>query len=762
MTPTLLFSLLACSPSAQRVALGPWDLTLEGGQLQVSHLAYGEVLTDARLAFGQGTDQAEMRLGSFLFEDDDAQRAEVASFGRVHGREVAPVLVDLLDADGHSVGTLTLSLTAGADLALEVVGDALTVNRTSLSAACDADDHFMGAGGHAMDVDHVGQAFPLWVSEPGIGKSTTEEQGEDWFARGTRHAASLPVPFLLRPHRAQGLLFDVPERVDLDLCATDPGRFSLQSWGRGARVVIFAEPGPVEVLQALTAQTGRPPLAPPWVFGPWNDAIRGADRVREVAATLRGAGAPSSVIWTEDWKGGEDTVYGYSLGGEWTADEAIYPDTAALADELEAAGFKWLAYFNTFLRSGTAVYDEAVEAGVVIRDADGAPYRFTGPAFVPETMLDLTEPAAWDFAAARMQAALDLGFDGWMADFAEWLPTDAVLASGEDPWEVHNLYPLLWQELNAELLADRDATFFVRSGWARTGGVVPVVWGGDQSTSFLPDDGLPSVVSMGVGLAASGVPVFTHDVAGYQTFGVGPSDKELWFRWAELGAFSPILRTHHGTEDLECWQFDRDAETLAHWTRLAREHTRLWPYRYGLARRASEEGVPMLLPVAFRYGDDWGRRDAWLLGDSLLVAPVLEGGARALQVDLPDQVRWYDWWTLEPATSGVFDAPLDHIPVFAAAGTTVPVFAEVPDTLVEVDDPEVLDLSAVDGARVVYLFGGGGEFVEGDGTSYRPQGLPEGPGEVEQTLSQGTVEVAGVSLAIDGPVTRRYRVVVVP
>lgn len=756
----LLLWYSACGNAGSDFSLGAWNLTLEGDRLSASHALYGPVLEDLTLAVGRGEASTQMRMGSFLFEDLSEEWSAVTAFGRVHGREVAPIAVDLLGEDGASLGTLVITQSASGDLILDLSADDAAANRASFQAACDADDHFLGGGAHAMDVDHVGQAFPLWVSEPGIGKSADETPTEDWFATGTRHQSSLPIPFFLRPHRSQGLLLDVPSRVDADLCASDPARFSLAAWQGSARLVVFAGARPRDAIAALTAHTGRPALPPPWVFAPWNDAVRGSARVREVAATLRAAGAPSSVIWTEDWKGAEETFYGYHLSGEWSLDEGLYPDAAALAAELDAAGFQWFAYFNTFLRSETRVYDEAVAAGVTVQTEDGAPYLFTGPAFVPEAMLDLSHPDAAAFATRHMEAALDLGFDGWMADFAEWLPTDARLASGEDPWTAHNTYPLEWAALNAEVLEGRDASFFVRSGWVGSSGIAPVVWAGDQSTSFLEDDGLPTVVAMGLSLAASGVPIFTHDVAGYQTFGVGPSSKELWFRWAELGAFSPILRTHHGTEDQANWQFDRDEETLAHWTRLAREHIRLWPYRYGLARRASDEGLPMLSPVALLYGEDWGRKDAWMLGDSLLVAPVLVEGARTRHVVLPEETRWYDWWTHAPATTGDFEAPLDHIPVFAATGTTVPLFEVIPDTLLV--RPGMVDFSAADASRHLLLFGGGGVFTEGDGTTYRPTGTPTGPGEQTTTLTRGTLEVAGVTVQIDGEVERTYRVQVIP
>src|SRR5688572_11954599 len=134
-----------------------------------------------------------------------------------------------------------------------------------------------------------------------------------------------------------------------------------------------------------------------------------------------------------------------------------------------------------------------------------------------------------------------------------------------------------------------------------------------------------------------------------------------------------------------------------------------------------------------------------MLGEALLVAPVMTAGATSREVTLPPDVAWYDWWTHEPVESGTFAAPIDAIPVFAAAGTTVPVFDVIPDTLVPTDG--LVDLADADASRTVYLFGGGGRFVEADGTIYAPSGTPLGLGEASQTLTSGTIEAAGVSLA---------------
>jgi len=152
------------------------------------------------------------------------------------------------------------------------------------------------------------------------------------------------------------------------------------------------------------------------------------------------------------------------------------------------------------------------------------------------------------------------------------------------------------------------------------------VWIGDQEADFEAEDGLPTVVPALLNLGLSGIPYVTHDIAGYSG---GPSSRELFFRWVELGAFTPIFRTHEGLNAAENWHWDRDAETTAHFGRFARIHAALAPEIEALADEAATTSMPLLRHLAMVFGDDVASRsvsDEFMLGDALLL-----GGARADQ-----------------------------------------------------------------------------------------------------------------------------------
>ena len=763
----LLFSgttLAGCDPGRD---IGPWTLNPDDGSLTVTRDDGSTMVDGLKIEIGIGSADVAFQSGAYRFSDETVEWKSVFATGHPTGKDPAYVW-ELKDEAGDAYGQVSIAEQASGRLAIAVTASDDAVNRVRFSVPCHGDDHFAGFGQHAQDVDHVGQAFPLWVSEPGIGKETTEAQDDDWFLTGTRHASSYPDPFFILPDPL-GVEVVTSSRVEVDLCTAD--RWTVSVWNQAAEVLFYDVKSPLEAVQQHALRSGTPVIPPEWAFAPWNDAVGGEERVRTVASELREAGATSGVLWTEDWKGGVDGAYGYHLLPNWEVDETLYPDAAGIAADLTAQGYSWFAYFQPFLVEGTPAWDEA--SSFAIRKDDGTPYTFTGVTFETTSVLDLTRDDARAWAESKMQAAVDLGFTGWMADFAEWFPTDANIAEG-NALDLHNDYPLWWQETNAAVLnhTDPDAAhpetegvMFTRSGWTGSPTLSPVAWAGDQRTSFDTDDGLPTVLPMGIGAGIAGVPMYTHDIGGYQSIGNAPSTKELWWRWCTLGAFTPIMRTHHGAFKSDDWQFDSDEETLAFYARWARFHGQLAPYLRGLAFEAQRSGTPLVLAPFLKYPEEpWDRMDAWLLGD-LFVAPVVEQGALERQVDLPAGAAWFDYWTGAAAESGRYDVPLDSIAVFAPRGAIIPMYTDAPDTLRDGPLPGLVTRDEVDTARTVTIFGSGSvdanySFTEADGTVYEVSGTCTGPGSTAFSTSNGSFDVNGLHVRIQSPIERVYTVIV--
>ncbi len=201
--------------------------------------------------------------------------------------------------------------------------------------------------------------------------------------------------------------------------------------------------------------------------------------------------------------------------------------------------------------------------------------------------------------------------------------------------------------------------------------VSQIHWAGDQQTDWTTTDGFPTVVPALLNLGISGVPYVTHDIAGFSGTQTAPSTKELFQRWTELGAFTPIMRTHEGANRDENWSWETDAETTAHFRRFARVHAALRPEWEALAAEAAATSAPILRHLVLVYPDDATSRtvsDQFLVGESLLVAPVVSEGATTRAVYLPPGATWYHVWTGSAHAGGqtiTIAAPIGEPPVFS-------------------------------------------------------------------------------------------------
>jgi alpha-glucosidase (family GH31 glycosyl hydrolase) len=643
------------------------------------------------------TATSQMLLGSFKIEDattTDAPWTGVDHLGAVAIDATGAAITFELRGGGKALGTGSVGFadepahTAAGDPTHVAIGLHFTgTNRASLAARCGADEHFLGLGAQSWDVDHRGQTVPLWVQEDGIGKTDgpDDDFGGIWFLSGRRHSTHAPMPMLVSS-AGYALIVNTDARALFALCSEDPTAARYESWTPDLDLHLFLAGSAAAAVDKLTGFVGRPELPPAAVFAPWLDAIYGSANVRAVAAAARAAGIAASVIWSEDWRGGKDMGTGYTLEEDWHYDPVLYADFPQLAADLHGLGFDFLTYNNTFVDSTADVYAEATTAGHTIHK-DGAPYTFMGVKFNDTTMLDLSNPAAVTWAKGVYREGLTAGADGWMADYGEWLPTDAVLASGEDALAVHNRYPRDWAQLNHDLADERRASgqdflYFMRSAWRGSQPLVQVFWPGDQQTDWSLGDGFPSVIPMAIGLGLTGFPYFGSDIGGYMSQTTVPTTKELWFRWVELGALSPVMRTHHGRSARDNWNWQKDAESTAHFRRWSRFHMQLVPYLESLARDAHDRGLPLIRPIALTYDEPWAWSitDEYLLGD-ILVAPVIVEGATDRAVHLPAGT-WYPLAGGAAVTGAITAAaPVTEIPAYVPAGALILAWPDGVDTV---------------------------------------------------------------------------------
>jgi alpha-glucosidase len=585
-----------------------------------------------------------------------------------------------------------LRAVAARRLHIEARVESTEINRCFLLFHAEPDERFFGFGAQFTFFDLRGRSVPVFVSEQGIGRGV---QPLTWImdliagSGGSWHSTYAPVPHFVSSHvRSLALLNS--QYSQFDLRAADEVQITV--FARSLKACVYAAPTPLELIHEHTAEAGRMEPLPDWIHSGVIAGMQGGtDRVRAVWNELRALDVPVAAFWLQDWVGQRTTAFGRQLWWNWELDRSHYPGWEELLAELGAAGVRVLTYINPFLVDVSGkkshhrnLFREAERRGFLVRRADGAPYLLQVTTF-PAGLLDLTNAEARDWMIRVIQEnVLGVGANGWMADFGEGLPYDAVLANG-DPKEFHNRYPVEWARLNRQAIeaAGRagDVVFFTRSGFTESPRYSTLFWLGDQLVSWDRHDGMASAVT---GLLSSGISgfAFQHaDAGGYTTIDFPllryRRSEELLRRWMELSAFQVVFRTHEGNLPDANHQFYSNGSTLLHFRDCARLYMSWYEYRKELVRQASATGFPVVRHLFLHYPDDpktWTIvNEEFLVGPDLLVAPVLRPRTNTVRVYLPEG-RWAHLWSgtvYEGRGQFEIAAPLGRPAVFYRVGSHV-------------------------------------------------------------------------------------------
>ncbi|MFD0272095.1 glycoside hydrolase family 31 protein [Streptomyces sp. NPDC127106] len=553
--------------------------------------------------------------------------------------------------------------------------------RWAVRAEVPADARFFGLGGRAAGPRLRDGVYRLWNTDPKGGFGP----GDDPLY------ITMPVQMVVADAGTHLVFHDDPWEGRVVIREGEegagsgpdrPGTCELRMDGGPLRCWVLVGT-PARILQGWSALTGSPAVPPAWALG-YQHARWGfgsAEEVRRVVSGYRARGLALSAVHLD--------IDHYAQHRVFTVDGERFPDLPGLARELREQGVRLVSIVDPAVKVGDPVHaaGRAVgPAGAFVRDARGEEVRgevWPGECAYP----DFTDPAVREWWGGLYAERLAQGFSGVWHDMNEpvsfapfgdaTLPRSARHAmdgAGGDHRSAHNVYALGmaragWEGLVRLRPAERPF-LFSRSGWAgmqRYGGT----WSGDVETGW---EGLRASLALVLGLGLCGVPYSGPDVGG---FGGSPSP-ELYLRWLQLGAYLPLFRTHSAiwAGRREPWEFGPEVERHAGVVLAERE--RLRPYFLTLAQLARRTGAPYVRPLWWGAPEDRALRDcedAFLLGDALLVAPVLEPGADRRAVRLP-RGRWYDTATgtaYEGPGQILLDAPPGRIPVLARAGSVLPV-----------------------------------------------------------------------------------------
>lgn len=538
----------------------------------------------------------------------------------------------------------------------------------------------------------------------------------------------LGVPLVLSSQR-YALLVDTQHPVTFDMAASDAGAWAFETVAPEVSVGVWvrrADQPVAAFLRRYADLAGRANQPPDWAWAPqqWRNVVTGATEVLADARAMREHGIPGSVIWIDSpWETAYNTL---------TFNPVQFPNPDGMLRELKALGYETLVWCTEWINksddsdemTGMApdsggLYELAVASGYLVKDGAGDPWTFTwwkGTGGI----VDFTNPKAFDWFSGRVAGLVAQGIAGFKLDAGEFVfagtglvPTelDQHFADGRPARVMQADYKRLYHAaFQKALRAERgDGGFWVaRTGAHRTQASAMALWPGDLDHGFerateknadgkYNVGGLPAAVVGGLGAGLTGFPYFAPDIGGFLN---GTPASEALIRWAEYAAFTPIMQLGGGGQH-NPWLPPFTAADLALYRKLAKVHFKLAPEMRKLAREYTATGMPLMRPFYLLWPEDETLRrveDEYLLGEGILVAPVVTPGATRRDVVFPPG-RWKHFFTgaqygdAAGTVKASVPAPLGTPPVFVREGYSPEVLTEDGDTFVPATAAGVLTIS---------------------------------------------------------------------
>jgi alpha-glucosidase len=554
-----------------------------------------------------------------------------------------------------------------------------------------AHDSVFGLGQKACRFDRRGRNFVLWNTDilcTGVlPRNRLHEADQSLTGRSTAfdpYYTSIPFFYLCRADsksaRMAGFFIDNGYKANFEFSDRDVYRY--QFHGGQYTEYVFAGPAMADVLEGYTRVTGRMAAPPIWALG--HHQCRFHDYTQEgicaIGNEYRERSIPCDVLWLDI-----GFMDGYRV---FTWDKQKFPDVPAMLEKLMGAKLRLVTIVDPGVKyePGGALFEEGRSRNFFCKTDSGQVYIgqvWPGRTAFPD--FSKAETRTWwgDLNAKHVASGVagiwnDMNepATGEVEPFAMRFDRDGQNHPHE---RYHNQYALLMAMATREGLrqtAPHLRTFILsRAGFA---GIqrYAAQWLGDNCSDW---DHIEMSIPMAMGMGISGQPFIGADIPG---FAITPS-AELAARWMQYGALTPFCRCHNeaGQPDQYPWSFGPGVEKRSR-AALALRYT-LLPYIYSAFMRSTETGEPIQRPLAYDFQNDRHARetdDAYLFGESLLVAPVFKPGQTARHVYLPHGT-WVDWHTGERHAGGEFitaAAPLDKIPVFARGGRVIPTYESAP------------------------------------------------------------------------------------
>lgn len=634
-----------CAPRGQRVR----SLAVEGDKTKWVSLTVTEAEGALRIRTEEVCLSVDLESGAMDFLDSTG----AVLCADYRGKRELPQTDDdaaraLAESEGHRSGD------AGTRYAIEIL------------KALDEDDSIYGLGDKTGFLNKRAYAYEMWNTDD---PAPQEDNFKSLYK-------SIPFMIVRKTNGVYGLFFDSHEKSTFDLGKENPSYFLYGCDAGALDYYLIAGDDMPAVVEGYTYLTGRTPLPQLWSLGYHQSrwGYRNETDVRELAEKLRENRIPCDCIHLDI-----DYMDGYRV---FTWDKERFPDPEGLLRWLAQQGLHIVTIIDPGVKvdPGYAVYDEGIAGDFFAHASTGEVYEnavWPGDAVYP----DFGKPSVRDWWGKQHAALLDMGVSGiWNdmnepASFHGPLPDDVVFWNEDAPSthrSMHNVYGHNMARATFEGVRKHTGKrpFVITRACYSGSQKVACVWTGDNHSIW---SHLRMAIPQLCNLGLSGIPFAGTDVGGFGS-DVTP---ELLMRWYQVGCFSPLFRNHSatGTRRQEPWQFGK--ETLDVIRKYVNLRYELLPYFYDLFWEMQRTGLPVIRPLVLHYGNDPQTRnlnDEFLVGASLLVAPVVEQGAGKRLVYLPRGI-WYDYWTKARIEGGrhlIADAPIDHCPLYVKEGAVLP------------------------------------------------------------------------------------------
>lgn len=484
---------------------------------------------------------------------------------------------------------------------------------------------------------------------------------------------SIPFFYTFNSGRAHGVFVDNAALPFFDFGAETPGELSFGVRRGDLDYYVIAGPTPAAVAATFSQLTGHCPLPPKWSLGYHQSrySYYSQAELMDVAARLRALNIPADVLWLDiDYM---DRFHQFTWNGE------KFPDPAGMNAQLEADGFKRINISEPCVLQSDPIWERASRAGFFLTDADRNTL-VNEIWFGNVSWLDFSRNPARLWYKERLKQFLGTGVSGLWNDLNEpaqnFMPDAIYDYNGErrQDLEARNLYALEMtraaREACEELRPDERPWMISRSGFS---GIhrYSANWSGDANSDW---DALKTNLQMTIAMGLSGQEFFGHDTGGF----LGSPSPELFLRWLQFSLYTALFRNHaiNDAERREPWAFPDPY--LAKIKATIEQRYRLMPLLYSLMEKACRLASPFVAPLSFYFPTEekaFLPDDEYMLGDRLLVAPIVQEGATSREVYLPGRGSWVEIHSGEVFRAGhavTVSAPIDYIPVFAREGSVIP------------------------------------------------------------------------------------------